>query len=435
MSLRPGMAKGPSLSTGGSSGPPDLSAAVILLPTTSVRNVIQPSGAAVIPLTIKGFAAQSANLLQFQNSAGTSLAFVDSLGRITVSSAVVGAVMNGLTVENTDATAGAMATITVRRASGNTAGVAALVLAGAVNWNLVSTSLTAQGWFQLFSGASPASPANPILNITQSGDVTWRNGGTGIMTHLLTGNSTGEMVSQVENASTSSPIAGASIRVRLGNGSGASLGLQPNFQWIASGSWTWVAGPDPAVSHEWCLAADTTPGATFKRLRITTSGKSSIRAGLSTQFVFLGGGKSINVTAVGNVGTGEDTLMTSTLEANVLGSTGDSAYIECAGIYVLAATVQLRAYFGVDLLFDSGAFVTAAAGSWTLKIRIIRTGAATQLAICEYSDSAGGIAIASALTNPARTLSSSNDVIITGEATANNDVVQNLMLTDIRMAA
>ena len=57
-----------------------LANAVILAPTTSARNVIQPSGAAVIPLTIKGASSQSANLTEWQNSNATKLASVTKDG-------------------------------------------------------------------------------------------------------------------------------------------------------------------------------------------------------------------------------------------------------------------------------------------------------------------------------------------------------------------
>jgi hypothetical protein len=58
----------------------DLSTVPLLLPTTSARNVIQPSGAAVVPLTVKGAAAQTANLLELQNSAGASLLYFNPAG-------------------------------------------------------------------------------------------------------------------------------------------------------------------------------------------------------------------------------------------------------------------------------------------------------------------------------------------------------------------
>ena len=49
-------------------------------PTTSARNVIQPSAADKIPFTLKGFASQSANLLQISDSAGNDYFVVDNAG-------------------------------------------------------------------------------------------------------------------------------------------------------------------------------------------------------------------------------------------------------------------------------------------------------------------------------------------------------------------
>lgn len=67
--------------TGGSTSPGEFTDAVIILPTTSARNVIQPSGAAVIPLTVKGFAAQSANLQEWQDSTSAILTSIGSGGK------------------------------------------------------------------------------------------------------------------------------------------------------------------------------------------------------------------------------------------------------------------------------------------------------------------------------------------------------------------
>lgn len=72
--------------TGAFGGGAGLAGAVILLPTTSARNVIQPSGAAVIPLISKGFAGQTADLQEWQDSAGTVLAKVDASGNVTATS-------------------------------------------------------------------------------------------------------------------------------------------------------------------------------------------------------------------------------------------------------------------------------------------------------------------------------------------------------------
>jgi hypothetical protein len=56
--------------------------AVILTPDSSSRNIVQPSGAGYIPLTIKGYTSQSANLQEWQNSSGTILSHINSSGEI-----------------------------------------------------------------------------------------------------------------------------------------------------------------------------------------------------------------------------------------------------------------------------------------------------------------------------------------------------------------
>lgn len=57
----------------------------VIAPSASTRNVIQPTGAAVKPLVIKGASSQSANLLEVQTSAGTALLTLDPTGLLTLS--------------------------------------------------------------------------------------------------------------------------------------------------------------------------------------------------------------------------------------------------------------------------------------------------------------------------------------------------------------
>ncbi len=59
-------------------------ASVIIAPATSARNVIQPTGAAVVPLTLKGAASQTANLHEWQDSAGSVLAKLTNTGNLVV---------------------------------------------------------------------------------------------------------------------------------------------------------------------------------------------------------------------------------------------------------------------------------------------------------------------------------------------------------------
>ena len=58
----------------------DLSAAVVLAPDASTRNLIQPTGPAVIAFVLKAAASQSANILEIHNSAGVVLAKLNPNG-------------------------------------------------------------------------------------------------------------------------------------------------------------------------------------------------------------------------------------------------------------------------------------------------------------------------------------------------------------------
>lgn len=60
----------------------DSTAFPILAPASSTRNVIQPTNATFIPLKIKGFTSQSANLLEFQSSTGTIYTSFSATGKM-----------------------------------------------------------------------------------------------------------------------------------------------------------------------------------------------------------------------------------------------------------------------------------------------------------------------------------------------------------------
>jgi len=62
-----------------------LNAAVILAPTASARNVVQPTAATVVPLTVEGFTAQSANLQNWSDATPTVLASISANGSFSTS--------------------------------------------------------------------------------------------------------------------------------------------------------------------------------------------------------------------------------------------------------------------------------------------------------------------------------------------------------------
>lgn len=87
----PGTA-GQVLTTGGAGADPtwaapDVSPAVILAPAASTRNVVQPTGAGVVPLVVKGAVGQTAALFQVQDSSAGVLASFDPTGRLGLGAA------------------------------------------------------------------------------------------------------------------------------------------------------------------------------------------------------------------------------------------------------------------------------------------------------------------------------------------------------------
>lgn len=129
-----------------------------------------------------------------------------------------------------------------------------------------------------------------------------------------------------------------------------------------------------------------------------------------------------NVTTVGNVGTGEDNLMSFTVPASQLAADKDS--ITFSGIYkvVSGVTETLRIYFGSTKIFE---LAVSPIGLSRLNVRgeIIRTGATTQRSIVSL-ETEGSSFVNTQYATPAETLSSTVTFKSTGEATSNNDIEQ-----------
>lgn len=133
----------------------------------------------------------------------------------------------------------------------------------------------------------------------------------------------------------------------------------------------------------------------------------------------------VNVTAVGNVGIGEDDLMSYTVPVATLGATGDWIEFNAAG--TLAASLnnkRIRVRFGATVIFDSGSLAITAATDWSLEGQIIRTGAATQKCFSRLNTSSATLAAYADYSTAAETLSGTVVLKVTGEATADNDVVE-----------
>jgi hypothetical protein len=148
----------------------------------------------------------------------------------------------------------------------------------------------------------------------------------------------------------------------------------------------------------------------------------------------LGGVLNVNTTTTGNVGAGEDDLITYSIPAAQMSVNGDSIDFDMAGTF--AATVnakRLRVYFGATAIFDSTSLVLNGL-AWRVHGKIIRTGAATQKATIEAT--VGGTLLSAVnstitqYTTPGETLSGAVIIKATGSddggVPADNAVVQQI---------
>ena len=132
-------------------------------------------------------------------------------------------------------------------------------------------------------------------------------------------------------------------------------------------------------------------------------------------------------TAVGNVGAGEDDLQTFSLPAAMLTETGAGVRILAWGTTANNADAKtIKLYFGTDEILSLSATVSEA-GMWMIGAHVVRTGAATQLAVasgtCGPADSTI-TATSSDTSSPTQTLANAVTIKCTGEATTNDDIEQ-----------
>lgn len=148
------------------------------------------------------------------------------------------------------------------------------------------------------------------------------------------------------------------------------------------------------------------------------------------------GKASINTTAVGNVGTGTDVLMSYLLLANSLSANGKGIRVKGWGITALNANSKTLTFNWGSL--SHGFVMTASiSGNWIWEIEIFRTGSNTQrmfYRIMEATDNNGGLVTPKAAqvcnSTPSQTDTADITVKFTGAATADNDIVQEGMLVE-----
>lgn len=166
---------------------------------------------------------------------------------------------------------------------------------------------------------------------------------------------------------------------------------------------------------------------------VTVDAALTVKAGLSSDTAKTGGVMSVNTTTVGNVGVGEDDLMTYSVPASTLGTNGD--YVDFEGSGTIASSVnakRIRAYFGAALIFDTGAtgIPISAAIDWTIWGKVVRTGATTQKCMVSLNTNNATLATYADYTTATETLSGAVTLKLTAEAVSDNDVAQEIMTVE-----
>lgn len=140
---------------------------------------------------------------------------------------------------------------------------------------------------------------------------------------------------------------------------------------------------------------------------------------------------STDTTTVGNVGAGEDNLMSYSLPANSLSSDGKVVRVTAGGTMAANANNKsIKAYFGATSI----TFISATAinnSNWRAVVEVIRTGATAQLMQGTLANSSNASVYVPAPATPAETLSGAVTIKFTGEATSDNDVVQKYMIVEV----
>lgn len=172
-----------------------------------------------------------------------------------------------------------------------------------------------------------------------------------------------------------------------------------------------------------------TPGKLKGQVAPTGTASASTNQPYTTAFT-LGGTLKVDTTTTGNVGAGEDTLITYTIPAAQLGSNGDYLEFRVWGTCAANAnTKDIKVYYGGTVISDGG--VTVLNGvSWRCEGIIVRVTATTQTANSMLNAGAAVIALPTT-TSPAETLSGTVVFKVTGTSAispADNDIVQNGMV-------
>ncbi len=161
------------------------------------------------------------------------------------------------------------------------------------------------------------------------------------------------------------------------------------------------------------------------RLFLDSAGKVTLFQGTTLRGAMTTVYSQIN--SVGNVGTGEDNLHSVSIPSSGFAANGDSMEIKAAGTFAANANnKRVKLKFGAVTLFDTTALAFNT-GDWQINARIFRTSTTTGKSVVTWT--CNNVTLTTTVDYQAWAFNflTANTLVVTGEATADNDIVQELM--------
>jgi len=130
------------------------------------------------------------------------------------------------------------------------------------------------------------------------------------------------------------------------------------------------------------------------------------------------------LTAVGNVTTGEDDLISYSVPGATMANNGDVLEVTAFGIFAANTNLkQVKLKFGGTTLYATGS-VLINGGYWEIRASLVRIGGTTQIATASFNGNVAVVTATSTYSEPGETLSGGVTLKCTGEATATDDIIQ-----------
>ncbi len=153
-----------------------------------------------------------------------------------------------------------------------------------------------------------------------------------------------------------------------------------------------------------------------------TGGTAKLTQG-TTQFKYRVGGTLSglpNITPVGNVGTGEDDLMTYTIRGGTFATDGDEIALQ--GVFTVADAATIKAYFNGSLITNSSIATDETAPVCIFALQIIRLSSSSVLI--------SGAGLTAFFGGAVTGLTLTSDIVFkfTGEAVTTNDIIQKALI-------